>query len=128
MNLLLNWIFTFRLGWGHRGLAFSTSIVATTNFLLLYALMWRHIGRLETRQLLGSLGRIGLAGALLALVCWSANHWWLNHWSDMRFVRKLIGLVTVIAAGATIFFTAAIVLRVGEVQEVVSLVRRKVAR
>jgi hypothetical protein len=32
MNLFLNWLFTFRLGWGHRGLAFSTSIVATINF------------------------------------------------------------------------------------------------
>src|SRR6266436_5980000 len=38
-NLFLNWLFTFRLGWGHRGLAFSTSLVATINFLLLYALM-----------------------------------------------------------------------------------------
>src|SRR5262249_24658402 len=28
-NLFLNWLFTFRLGWGHRGLAFSTSLVAT---------------------------------------------------------------------------------------------------
>jgi peptidoglycan biosynthesis protein MviN/MurJ (putative lipid II flippase) len=38
LNLLFNWIFTFRLGWGHRGLAFSTGCVATCNFLFLYAL------------------------------------------------------------------------------------------
>ena len=30
---LFNWIFTFRLGWGHRGLAFSTGCVATMQFL-----------------------------------------------------------------------------------------------
>ena len=41
LNLLFNWIFTFRLGWGHRGLAFSTGCVATCNFLVLYGLM-RH--------------------------------------------------------------------------------------
>ena len=35
LNLVFNWIFTFRLGWGHRGLAFSTGCVATCNFLLL---------------------------------------------------------------------------------------------
>jgi putative peptidoglycan lipid II flippase len=40
-NLFLNWLFTFRLGWGHRGLAFSTGLVATINFLLLYTLMRR---------------------------------------------------------------------------------------
>src|SRR5271163_4273611 len=26
LNLLFNWTFTFRLGWGHRGLAFSTGL------------------------------------------------------------------------------------------------------
>src|SRR5207249_4448745 len=70
-NLFLNWLFTFRLGWGHRGLAFSTSLVATFNFLLLYGLMWRHIRGLETRRLFAGLGKICVAGVLLALVCWA---------------------------------------------------------
>src|SRR5204863_7311563 len=35
-NLFLNWLFTLRFCWGHGGLAFSTTIVATINFLLLY--------------------------------------------------------------------------------------------
>ena len=128
MNLGLNWLFTFRLGWGHRGLAFSTSVVATINFLLLYFLMRRHVHRLETRQLLGSLLRICLSGAVLALVCWAANHWWLDHWSDMRLVQKLIGLLSAIAAGAGMFFATAFVLGVNEVRDLLGLVRRKVAR
>src|SRR5881296_4416715 len=82
-NLFLNWLFTFRLGWGHRGLAFSTSLVATINFLLLYALMRRHTRRLETRQMLISLGKICIAGAALALVCWLANYWWLDAWASL---------------------------------------------
>src|SRR5436189_4341743 len=73
-NLFLNWLFTFRLGWGHRGLAFSTSLVATINFLLLYGLMWRHTRRLETRRLFAGLGKICVAGVLLALVCWAASY------------------------------------------------------
>src|SRR5262250_2285563 len=72
-NLFLNWLFTFRLGWGHRGLAFSTSIVATINFLLLYALMWQETRGLESRRLFSGLGKMCVAGALLALVCWAAN-------------------------------------------------------
>ena len=51
LNLLLNWIFTLHLGWGHRGLAFSTACVATSNFLILYLLMRSHLGRLESRAL-----------------------------------------------------------------------------
>src|SRR5215472_16406712 len=127
-NLFLNWLFTFRLGWGHRGLAFSTSLVATFNFLLLYALMRRHTRRLETRQMLIALGKICLAGALLALICWAANYLWLDAWPDMRFFQKLaILLVTIAVAGAG-FFGAAFLLRITEVQDIIDVFRRKVRR
>ena len=65
LNLLFNWIFTFRLGWGHRGLAFSTGCVASCNFLLLYVLMRRHLRGLETRRMLAHAGQGGggVAGA-----------------------------------------------------------------
>jgi putative peptidoglycan lipid II flippase len=124
-NLFLNWLFTFRLGWGHRGLAFSTSLVATINFLLLYALMWRHTRRLETRRLLWGLGKICLAGALLGLVCWAANHWWLDAWQHLRFVKRLAILLVAIAASATTFFGAAFLMGVDEVRDLFEILRRK---
>jgi putative peptidoglycan lipid II flippase len=127
-NLFLNWFFTFRLGWGHRGLAFSTSIVATINFLLLYLLMRSHAGGLETRRLLSGLTRIGLAGALLGLICWGANHWWLHDWEHSRLMSKLIGLFVTIAVGAAAFFGAAFVLRVREVHEFLGLAMRRLRR
>src|SRR5262252_6599465 len=127
-NLFLNWLFTFRLGWGHRGLAFSTSLVATINFLLLYALMRRHTRRLETTQMLVALAKICVAGAVLALICWAANYLWLDAWSDMRFFQKLaILLVTIAVAGAG-FFAAASLLRISEVQDIIDVFRRKVQR
>jgi len=125
-NLFLNWLFTFRLGWGHRGLAFSTSLVATINFLLLYALMRRHIRRLETRQTLVALGKLCIAGGLLALVCWAANYWWLGAWADMRFLQKLIALLVAIACGAAAFFGAAFLLRIGEVHDIIDIFRRRI--
>src|SRR5213592_3202910 len=127
-NLFLNWLFTFRLGWGHPGLAFSTSLVATINFLLLYALMWRYTRRLETRRMLAALGKICLAGALLALICWAANHWWLDAWAHLRFFPKLCALLAAIAFGGTAFFGGAFLLRVSEVQDIVDLFRRRVGR
>src|SRR3989449_506477 len=122
-NLFLNWLFTFRLGWGHRGLAFSTSLVATINFLLLYALMRRHIRRLETHQMVIGLGKICLAGALLVLVCWAANYWWLDAWASLRFLEKLSALLVAIVVSSITFFSVAFLLRVDEVQDVVDLVR-----
>jgi putative peptidoglycan lipid II flippase len=124
-NLFLNWLFTFRLGWGHRGLAFSTSLVATINFLLLYALMRRHARRLETRQLLIGLVKVCLAGGVLALVCWAANYWWLDAWAQLRFFPKLCELLIAIAAGAAAFFGCAYLLRVSEVQDIADVLRRR---
>jgi putative peptidoglycan lipid II flippase len=124
-NLFLNWLFTFRLNWGHRGLAFSTSLVATINFLLLYGLMWQHTRRLETQQMLTALLKICAAGALLAVVCWAANHWWLNGWEQMRLLQKSLVLGGAIVAGIVTFFGAAFLLRVNEVQDIVDVVRRK---
>jgi putative peptidoglycan lipid II flippase len=125
-NLFLNWLFTFRLGWGHRGLAFSTSLVATINFLLLYALMRRHTRRLETRQTLVGLGKICLAGVPLALVCWAANYWWLDAWASLRFFQRLATLLIAIAFGAMTFFAVAFWLRVSEVQDIIDVFRRRV--
>jgi len=127
-NLFLNWLFTFRLGWGHRGLAFSTSLVATINFLLLYALMRRHTRRLETRQTLIGLGKICLAGAPLALICWAANYWWLDAWASLHFFPKLATLLVTIVFGAIVFFGVAFLLRVGEVQDIIDVFRRRKIR
>jgi putative peptidoglycan lipid II flippase len=124
-NLFLNWLFVYRLNWGHRGLAFSTSLVATVNFLLLYALMWQHTRRLETQQMLSALLKICLAGALLALVCWAANFFWLNGWEQMRLLEKSVILAIAIVAGIVTFFGAAFLLRVDEVHDILAVVRRK---
>ncbi len=75
LNLLLNWLFTFHLGWGFRGLAFSTGCIATFNFLLLYALMRRHLGGLESGRMLAMLGKVVVAAAALAAVCAASSHW-----------------------------------------------------
>jgi putative peptidoglycan lipid II flippase len=128
MNIFLNWLFTFRLGWRHRGLAFSTSLVATINFLLLYALMRRYTRRLETRQMLVDLGKICVAGVLLALVCWAANRLWLDAWESLRFLQKLCALLGTIAIGVITFFGAALLLRVSEVQDITDLVRQRLRR
>ena len=124
-NLFLNWLFTFRLGWGHRGLAFSTGLVANINFLLLYTLMRRHTRRLETRQMLIALGKICVAGALLALICWAANYLWLDAWSDMRFFQKVAILLATIAVAGAGFFGAAFLLRISEVQDIIDVFRRR---
>jgi putative peptidoglycan lipid II flippase len=128
LNLVFNWLFTFHLGWGHRGLAFSTGLVATCNFLLLYALMHRHLGSLESRQMVASLGKIGIAGCALAGVCWASTHWLLADWATQPFWSKAAALFgTVFVAGA-VFLAAAALLRIQELTSLLLAVKRRLRR
>ena len=88
--------------------------------------MRRHTRRLETRQMLIALGKICVAGALLALICWAANYLWLDAWSDMRFFQKLAILLATIAVAGAGFFGAAFLLRISEVQDIIDVFRRRV--
>ena len=125
VNFGLNWFFTFHLGLGHRGLALSTSFVAMTNFLLLYTMMRRHTGRLETGTMLATLGKIALAGAVLAGICLFAQHFFFPKPTKGGELRLIAEVLLTIAVGAGAFFGCAYLLRVAEVEDVVTVVRRK---
>ncbi|HXW74679.1 MAG TPA: murein biosynthesis integral membrane protein MurJ [Steroidobacteraceae bacterium] len=128
LNLLLNWTFTHKLGWGHRGLAFSTSCVATSNFFILYLLMRSHLGRLESRAMLVLLAKVALASAVLFAVAWTGAHLLLADWAVQPFWPTCCALLLVIALAGAAFFLCANALRIGEVHEIVSAVRRRLAR
>ena len=128
LNLLLNWLFTVRLGWGHEGLAFSTACIATTNFVVLYFLMHRHLGRLESRTMASLLLRLGVASAVLAGICWLGDHYLLAGWAHERFWPKAGSLTAVIVAGAGAFFFCATALRIREMQDIASAVQRRLRR
>jgi putative peptidoglycan lipid II flippase len=128
LNLLLNWLFTVRLGWGHEGLAFSTACIATSNFLLLYVLMHRHLGRLESRAMVSLLLRLSVACAVLAGVCWAGNTYLLAGWASERFLPKAASLTVVIAVGAGAFFFCATALRIREMQDIALAVQRRLRR
>jgi putative peptidoglycan lipid II flippase len=127
VNFCLNYYFTFHLKLGHRGLALSTSLVAFTNFLMLYTMMRHYAGRLETGALIKTLAKLLVAGALLAGICLLAQHFIFAP-SGLTAWRKAIGLALTIAVGSSAFFGAAYLLHVAEVRDVVLLLRGRFSR
>jgi putative peptidoglycan lipid II flippase len=128
VNLFFNWLFTFRLGWGHRGLALSTGCVAVTNFLLLYALMRRHVTHLHTGLLAKMLSKVVLAGFALGAVCWAGQHWLLGQWQVQATASKALCLFATISVATLAFFAVAALLRISEVTHVLALVRQKLGK
>jgi putative peptidoglycan lipid II flippase len=128
LNLLFNWIFTFRLGWGHRGLAFSTGCIATVNFLLLYALMRRRLNGLESRRMLLMLGKVAAASAALVAVCAASSHWLLADWGTQTFLSKLGALLGTVVVGALVFAACGAALRIEELKELIDALGRRLRR
>jgi putative peptidoglycan lipid II flippase len=127
LNLLLNWIFTVRLGWGPRGLAFSTGCIATFNFLFLYLLMQSHLKGLESRRLLLLGGKIALACAALAAVCAAGSYWLLADWENQALLFKLAALLATVTVGAAVFAGCGVLLHIEELKELRDAVKRRVA-
>jgi putative peptidoglycan lipid II flippase len=128
LNLLLNWVFTLQLGWGHRGLAFSTACIATSNFLILYFLMRRHLGRLDSGLMLRLWLRLTVASGVLAAICWAGSHYLLADWATQAFLPKLLRLFVVICVGGGAFFACASALGITELHEITQAVKRRLLR
>jgi putative peptidoglycan lipid II flippase len=102
--------------------------VAVTNFLLLYALMRRHVSHMHTGLLVALLAKVLLAGVALAAVCWAGEHWLLSQWQVQATAPKALGLLVTIALAAAAFFAVAAWLRISEVTQVVALVGQRLGR
>ncbi len=128
LNLVFNWVFTFQLGWGHRGLAFSTGLVATFNFLLLYALMRRYLHGLATRRLLAMLAKVAVATAALVGVCAASRVWLLADWAVQPFVPKLAALCGTVLVAMAAFAGCGAALKIEEIRQIAAGVGRRLRR
>ncbi|HXY60672.1 MAG TPA: murein biosynthesis integral membrane protein MurJ [Chthoniobacterales bacterium] len=125
INFVLNWFFMFKLGLGHRGLALAVSLVAIINFTLLYIMMQKHAGSLETGAFFGLLAKLIIPLALMAGVCWLSLDTMFYPGAHLPGWQRVFGVLLVIGVAAAVFFGSAFLFRVDEVRDVVNLVRRK---
>jgi putative peptidoglycan lipid II flippase len=128
LNATLNSLFVFHFHFGHEYLALSTAVIAGTNFALLYFMMSRIAGGLETGRLLLTIAKLTPAVALLGLVSWAGQHWVLQGWSAFGLVRRAALLGGVVAAAGGAYFLLANLFKVEEAQQFLGIVRRKVRR
>lgn len=102
-------------GFGHGGLALATSLVAMFNFLVLLWRIRRPIGGVYGRALLASVSKIGAASAIMGVASW-----WLSGTIAAELGRgrlaRAVELGVAIPAGIAVFYGAARLFRVSEVE------------
>lgn len=128
LNAGLNAWFIFGLKLGHTSLAGCTAIVATLNFALLYLLLRKQTGSLDTARTARELARIALAMLPMAAVCslaWKFSSAWFLH---AALLPQLLWTGVVVAVAALCYFAAARLFKVEEATIVTSGILRKLKR
>ena len=124
-NIGFNWFFVFVMHWGHAALALTTSISASINFLILFAAMRKFSGDFGTAELLHLLGRLLLAGGLMAAVCVAAERLFFMDPSALPLWQRAGALAITVGVAAVVYFGAARLLRVAEAREALELITKR---
>lgn len=127
INYLLNWTFVRVLGWGHGGLAFSTSTVALFNFCVLFWFMRKRIGGINGRRLASSITFIGLAVGFMCAAC-ATSSLLVREAFGTSFLGRLLDLAVSIPLGASVLFAACRLLRIPELEVARQAIRARLGR
>jgi len=124
VNGLAAFIMVRMIGFGHAGLALSTSVVSTFSALMLLFLIQARIGGLEVRRMLAGLMKILAASAVMGVVCHevvAGCHAFLHIPGEARIADVVVG----VPAGTAVFYVVAAALRAPELGEARDALLRK---
>ncbi|HSW44584.1 MAG TPA: murein biosynthesis integral membrane protein MurJ [Phycisphaerae bacterium] len=112
LNLVLNLILV-QTPLREAGLALSTAISATFQFVVMTVVLRRRIGRMGWRRTIPSAFRILLASGVMAAAVIAMDQWALAGMHDA------VRLAAMVAVGAVVFIAAALLLRCDEFHDVI---------
>ena len=116
---------TMPSGFGHVGVALATSSVALVNFFALALIMRKRIEGINGSEILRSFVKIAIASALMSAVCYFSYYFLHVFLGAQTFLFKLIEALVPIAFGGIVFFAAAKLLRISEIDKLYNAFARK---
>lgn len=130
VSMLLNIVMNAALvgPMGYRGLALATTISYTINFLALFMLMGRRCGSLWDRSFAGGLARLAVALCALAGTLFVLAMGVSKVVSGNTVMTDLLHVFVPLAGGGIVYLGVCALLRVSEMQDLLTLLRRRRAR
>jgi len=109
------------------GLALAISISGIVNMLLLLYFLKRKIGFIDGWRILTSLIKILFASTIMGMAVWLVFRY-TSTFADTNFWGSLINLVVGTCVGVVVFLLLAVVLRMQELEFILQIARRKIAK
>ncbi|MCW8418192.1 murein biosynthesis integral membrane protein MurJ [Fluoribacter dumoffii] len=124
LNIFSNYFLIFKLNMGHCGLALSTTISATVNFLILYVIMAR-LHNLQNMYFFSTVFRCALASATLGLVCQCISIYGTNFLYHPSFWIRGFSLLISISCAVLTYLIMCGLLKLEEVKGILMMIRQR---
>ena len=125
LNILLNYLFIYRLGFDHRSLALSTSCTISLNFLALLFLLRGKAGGLGLSGIWRLLIKLAVASAVMGVVCWW-GYAQIEGWLGMEsIVARFIGAFVPIGLGVAVLVGGAKLMKIRELDQLLGAIARR---
>jgi len=122
LNILLNCIFIFGLGFDHRSLAISTACSITVNFVLVLGLLWRRVNGFSGHGLGSVFVRAVIASIAMGIVAM------LTHNQLSGFTGEKLSLIATIIFAMPVLYALYRLLKVREFDQLIGAVMEKIKR
>ena len=125
LNITLNYLFIYRLGFDHRSLALSTSCTITLNFLVLLFLLRGKSGGLELSGIWLLLIKLAVASVVMGCACWW-GYAQIENWLGVdSLIARLIGVFVPIGLGVAVLVGSAKLMRIRELDQLLGAIARR---
>ena len=125
LNILLNYLFIYRLGFDHRSLALSTSCTITLNFLALLFLLRGRAGGLGLSGIWLLMVKLAIASGVMGCACWW-SYTQIEGWVGVEsIIARLIGVFVPIGLGIAVLVGGAKLMRIRELDQLLGAIARR---
>ena len=125
LNITLNYLFIYRLGFDHRSLALSTSCTITLNFLVLLFLLRGKAEGLGLGGIWLLLVKLAVVSTVMGAVCWW-GYTQIEGWLGVeRIIARLIGVFVPIGLGVAVLVVGAKLMRIRELDQLLGAIARR---
>lgn len=117
MNVTLLWVPALNVG----AFGLSTSVVWSATIVALCVIFAKRYGRIDSRQVMTTFMKSLVASLVMAAAAWSADRW-------LALPNKYAHLAMCLSVSVAVYVAAAYALKIGEVAEMLGMLRRKVGK
>ena len=123
LNIALNLVLVNLIG--YQGLALGTSVAALANALVLLTVLNRRLGGLNTKQIITTGAKIGMASLAMGAAATLTHSWLLLSWVSDNFLTRLGSVTTSIGVGLIVLVITSRLLKLTELDQAWRQLRRK---